>query len=488
MSGTYVTPAGFLKKTLPEIKSEFEAAYAAAFGASLDLDPSGPWGQHIGLMSKAFSDLWDLAQEIYTSRDPAQATGLALDAICAETGISRIGANQSVATIYLTGVVGTLIGLGKKVKQPNSSLNWSLGNSYTIALSSLYACRLEPATPSNGLVYELTINATTLTYTANGTDTKATVAAQFDTLINGAFGSALQAVVSGNVLLIGYSAAGTLAPPSSSFSQPSRSNFTLLDATVQGVVVASAPGPFQAAAGTLTEIVTPVSGWTAAYNTTAATAGRYAETDDELRLRREQSFLTGKGTEDAIEQALLSRVAGIASAVVTSNRTMTTNGEGLPPKSFEAIVVGGTATPNEIAQVIWETMPAGIESYGNVTATALDINGVAQSVKYSTPLPVYLWILVNYSLYSEEAFGGESAIRESILAWAQSEYTLGKDIIPGRIAVPVYGVSGVNAVEIYVRTTPTPTDDSGPWGQATIPVGGRYVATPALSRITVAPL
>lgn len=485
---TFVTPTGLVKKTLPELKAEFEAAYVAAFGSSLDLDPSGPWGQHIGIMSKAFADLWDLVQEIYVSRDPDQATGLALDAICAETGLSRIGANQSVVTILATGSIGTIIGLGKKIKQPNSSLLWSMGNSVIVAVGILYACRLEPATPSNGLLYELTINSQTFTYAATGSDTKATVVAQFVSLISGFFGAALSVVAAGNVLAIGYSAPGVLSPPSSSFSQPSRSNFSFLDGTVSNIAVAAEPGPFTASAGSLTEIVTPVSGWTSVYNAAAAIPGRLEETDDELRLRRRQSFLTGKSTEDAIEQALLSNVPGIASAVVFSNRTMTTDGEGRPPKSFEAIVVGGTATPDEIAQVIWDSMPAGIEPYGNVTATAVDRNGDAQTVKYSTPLPIYLWIRISYSVYSEEAFGGVDAIKAAVLAWSLSEYTLGKDIIPGRIAVPVYSVPGLGAVQIQVKTTPTPTDDGSPYGSSTIPVGGRYAAQLTLGRIDVVAL
>jgi hypothetical protein len=72
--GTFLQPTGFIKKTLAEIKSELETEYKELFGNDIDLDDKGPIGQLISIQSKKFADLWDLAEEIYTSRDVTQAT------------------------------------------------------------------------------------------------------------------------------------------------------------------------------------------------------------------------------------------------------------------------------------------------------------------------------------------------------------------------------------------------------------------------------
>ena len=76
MSGTYVTPYGFKKPTLVEIKSDLEALFRGAFGEGTDLDPEAPLGQVVALLSRREALIWDGAEEVYTSRDPKSATGI----------------------------------------------------------------------------------------------------------------------------------------------------------------------------------------------------------------------------------------------------------------------------------------------------------------------------------------------------------------------------------------------------------------------------
>lgn len=107
-----LSSTGFLPKTLLIIKAELEASFQGVFGSSIDLDPSGPIGQIIGILAEREADVWDCAQEVYVSFDPDQATGSALDAVCALTGTLRSAATHSTVTVTCTGTAGTTIPAG----------------------------------------------------------------------------------------------------------------------------------------------------------------------------------------------------------------------------------------------------------------------------------------------------------------------------------------------------------------------------------------
>lgn len=108
-------PTGFAAKPLAACKGELEDLVRARFGAGVNLAPEGPWGQFIGILSERESLLWDLAQAVYVSRDPGQATGAAQDAICAITGVSRTAGTRSTVMVLLTGTPGTSLLAGRIV-------------------------------------------------------------------------------------------------------------------------------------------------------------------------------------------------------------------------------------------------------------------------------------------------------------------------------------------------------------------------------------
>lgn len=83
-------------------------------------------------------------------------------------------------------------------------------------------------------------------------------------------------------------------------------------------------GPVAVPANTLQQIVTPAPGWTDLDNIVAGNTGRFAETDDELRIRRNLSLrLGGAATVEAIRARLLQQVPGVTSVLVFENTTMT---------------------------------------------------------------------------------------------------------------------------------------------------------------------
>jgi len=233
---------------------------------------------------------------------------------------------------------------------------------------------------------------------------------------------------------------------------------------VAGSFLASEYGIWAVPASSLNTIGTTISGWNDVINPYPGSTGREAESDMEFRIRRAQFYAVGKGTEDAIRQNVINTVDGVISCRVKSNRTMTTDVEGRPAKSFEVIVEGGLA--DDIAQAIWDSAPAGIEIYGfregdpfvyKDTGNAVDANGVTVVVPFTRPVSCYIYVRVTRALYDEESYpvDGDVLMKQAIVDWAYTEYVAGKNVIPQRIYTPIYKIAGVGAasVEIAMVTT-----------------------------------
>ena len=193
--------------------------------------------------------------------------------------------------------------------------------------------------------------------------------------------------------------------------------------------------------------------------------GRFVETDAEIKARAKNTVHDGLATLPTIKSYIENNVSGITSVSVIENETSLTDINGRPPHSIEVMVLGGS--DEEIARAIFMSKPAGIKAYGTHIEgdgyLVLDSNGGAHYVNWSTLNTAYLWINVYITLYEEEILPDNYfyLIRQAIVEWAQKEYTFGKDVIPGRICVPVYSVAGIEEVMINVavaynsETTPS---------------------------------
>jgi hypothetical protein len=106
------------------------------------------------------------------------------------------------------------------------------------------------------------------------------------------------------------------------------------------------------------------------------------ETDAQLRLRRIEELGGAGATTEAALRAALSAASGVLIARVISNRTMVTINS-RPAKSVEVLALGGTDAA--LAQIIWDNLPAGIESYGTTSTTVTDSEGIVQPVKFTRP-------------------------------------------------------------------------------------------------------
>ena len=206
--------------------------------------------------------------------------------------------------------------------------------------------------------------------------------------------------------------------------------------------------------GTITTIVNPKAGISSVTNATATTGGAEIETDEALRARYDLSISTGGASTVSAIRAELLAVANVIDATVTENVTMTTVG-GIPPKAFETVIYGGTN--DDIANAIYRTKAAGIQSYGAITATVEDEFGQIHTMAFTRVVEVPIY--VNVTLVTGEGFpiGGMAQIETNIIKYiggTDSDTTLyhglglGDDVVYTKIIGLCHSVAGVTDVAV----------------------------------------
>lgn len=242
---------------------------------------------------------------------------------------------------------------------------------------------------------------------------------------------------------------------------------TTADATIPGSLTidvaarAEFTGPVVGLNGSVTEIVTAISGWDTVTNADAE-PGRAVETDAALRERFFLSFRVGGGCSTDAIAALIGRVGfetddPVLTVTVYENTTDLTDVYGRPPHSFEAIVSGGD--DQAIIDAIFASKPAGIRAYGtNVSGTAIDALGAGHTIEFTRPVDADMDIEIDYSLYAGAADNVEDLIEAEVLDFG---YTIkvGQEVSPWQIGQKIE-TGYIRTLEIRVARTGDPATTS----------------------------
>jgi uncharacterized phage protein gp47/JayE len=160
---------------------------------------------------------------------------------------------------------------------------------------------------------------------------------------------------------------------------------------------------------------------------------------------------------------------------------------GRPPKSFEAIVQGGSN--QTVADKIWQVKPAGIQTFGNVNdyggVPIIDSQGTQHYIYFSRAQPVYIWVQVQLQLYSGETFplNGIQQVKDAILAYGNS-LGIGTDVLLQRVLAQIFQVPGIAGGTMTIAATADP-DGNPVYGSSDIIIGDSQVSAWDLVRIIV---
>jgi len=247
-------------------------------------------------------------------------------------------------------------------------------------------------------------------------------------------------------------------------------------------------GPILIVASTTWVIQTPASGVNSVTNADDCVVGRDVDTDTQLRQRRQDELaLRGGSTIRAIRADLLDienhpELTGINSVFVLENTSSVPDANALPPKSFEVLIDDGdtpTVANNDVAQAIFDSKPAGIDSVGGTSGTAIDENLDNQTEFFTrvTPKPVY----IDLTLTTGEGFPGDGAaqVKAAIVALG-IKYKIHQDVVALALRAAALTVSGVIDVPAF-----TLGFSPSPGGTANLSIGVRERAKFDSTLITV---
>lgn len=191
-----------------------------------------------------------------------------------------------------------------------------------------------------------------------------------------------------------------------------------------GVFEAEDDGPVPADASTLTQIVTPVAGWSAVTNPAQAELGREEERDDELRTRR-LSALGGAstGTISSIQTAI-DRLDWSVGVRVIDNQTgapLVIGAFTLSPNSILVLLLPNVLTApeeEELGQAMLATVAAGVGTNGTEIVSVTDDNDIEFTFRYDFATAVTVNVAYTVDLFPGYALVDiEDAAEDAILAY-----------------------------------------------------------------------
>jgi uncharacterized phage protein gp47/JayE len=465
-----VTATGFNTKSFNSIKLSLQQKLYEAFG-TIRIDEESIFGQLIGVFTEPTADEWLALEAVYNSLNPNTATDFSLDNIAAYIGVKRLEATATTVEALLNGVNQTIVPAGSEAIAFGVNTVFKLNEQIVLSNLDCVGAKLDFVFVE-GDIYSVTINGHVYSHTAAPLEVKATI---IDALVN-SINTAEIGVTASNIndILV------IVSNNSEAFAILHNENMGFLSIDNYGDFTAVDKGDIPIAAGALITIQTPVSGWISLYNYTPGLTGRNLEIDDELRARRARSLkLAGAGTVDAIRARILN-IEGVTAATVSENSTNVTVG-GLPPHSFESLVLGGT---NQlIANTIWGAKPAGIATYGNVTNTVIDQAGKNHTVYFSRPVKLYIY--ANITLTKDVGLypiDGDAVIKDAIVKQI-TNLEVGEDVVYQSLYQSIYSVPGITAAVIQIGGSLVETPPT--LSSANVTVGASQIAVSDITKITV---
>lgn len=288
---------------------------------------------------------------------------------------------------------------------------------------------------------------------------------------------------------------GTVIPAG---SQAAIADGTLFE-SVSGVVLDGAgtgavdfqavePGPVAVNPGALTQIITPVLGWDAVNNLTAAMLGRNEETDLSSRMRRRNTLsLQNVALPEAITSALYDtdNVRSLAFRENVTDSTLVIDGVTLVPHSIFVCIDGGTDA--DVAATLLANKSLGAGWNGTTSVSVTDAtSGQAYDVKFSRPTTVDVQARVTVRDVGAQ-IDIVPAVRQAVVDYAaglidgEPGFVVGASVSPFELAGAVTRqVQGVFVTKVEVSLV-TPTV----WTTNEIPVTIEQIAATLSGNIQV---
>ena len=235
--------------------------------------------------------------------------------------------------------------------------------------------------------------------------------------------------------------------------------------------------------GSITEVVSNVTGLKSIVNAVEPTLGQTQESDSQLRLSYVgKKYNSASAQAEAIESYILSDVENTKAVRVYENATDAEDSEGRPPHSIEVVVDGGNT--DEIAKAILQKKSGGIYTFGEIRTSVLGKYGDTISIGFNRPEKVYVWVKVEITQGGVSVEAEYEEIIKSIILKTK-ELTIGDSFLSQSYIQPIYAaLPGIKFCDIKVATG-TETQKTGTYTAGNIDISQRQVIDLSAARIEV---
>jgi uncharacterized phage protein gp47/JayE len=217
-----------------------------------------------------------------------------------------------------------------------------------------------------------------------------------------------------------------------------------------------------------------IVGWTSVNNTEDGITGIVRQTDAELRTYRESNTISrGVHTVDAIYQAVAN--LNLTHIFVDNNPTDGVVG-GVPARTIHVVVEGGNRA--EIAQAIFNNLPAGVPTYGSITETVLDSQGHPHDISLDRPTEVIIEVSATIVVESIAPSNTADLVQAAIVDYVNS-LNVGDDLVWSSLFAPILAVP-------YVAVTSLTTAlDGGTHDTVTLLIDSKSRAVTDVSNVVI---
>ena len=444
-----LTNQGFEARKFSDILPEINQSLATSLGIDVNTAPETILGILTTLFTSAIAKQEALALQVADSSDIDKAEGVFLDRLVALNSIKRLGEASTVGSVFITAAIDGLTVPTGTLFQDNQS------NTYTLPAAKIInssACTKLTFVPDASLgTFTVNINNTEFTETYVEVTDATTIAADLEFAINNSLPEGYTVSRDNEKVTI------TIENVFSTLNITRNENISFTEVEGRAEVIAEEVGPINPPINTVNTILSNSTNVVNVTNYDTFTIGRLKESDEGLRARQATATQTTRGSVLGAIFSRLSNLDGVSLVRIFENRTALTDPDGRPSHSYECVVEGGD--PVDIAQSIWDSKPAGVETYGTLQSAVLDYANQPEIVNWSRPVLKYINVRVTYSVYSEETLPDdvEQAIKDALTLYGDA-LGLDTDIIPQRMYGTVYGaVEGVGAMTIEVGTSLNPS-------------------------------
>ena len=475
MSEYGVTESGYQIKRLDELIEELHTDLSRDFGYNTRLNPKSYLNVMLTDFADKLAELHEIAESIFYSQYPYSAENASLDNAVQYGGITREEARPTYYPVHAECVDGTTLPRGSMIKtNTNPAIQFYALQDTTVTRNAFNTVKVRVAVVQKESLYTVVLNATQYNYLSSASPTESEILAGLMAEITD---DDFTAFHDGGVLNI--EAMNTQTSNQLILS----GNLTTASVTAIVTYASETNGEVALPNGTITEIVTGVTGLISVINRIPYIAGRLLQTDVELRNSyADKIYARSNRMIESIKSAILLNCHGAVGVAGYQNDTDAEDADGRWPHCVEMVVDGGSDM--DIALQIWDKKTDGIQTFGGTEVVVPGDEGEPVTIRFNRPEYVYVWFKLSLMLNPSEILPPNyiEAIQDIIID-AMAKVEPGVSIIPQRLVNDrIYStVPGI----AFIETTTYPTTDANEPPGTFAP--GMITITPRQRAVTDAP-